>query len=92
MKEQFEIVPVQGRKMLKQFINFPIDLYKGCDKWVPAFEDDEYKSLGDDNPSLSFCERELFLAYKNGEVAGRVAAIINRKANEKWKENAVRFG
>ena len=92
MSTEICIVPVEGKKMLKTFIDFPIGLYKDCDKWVPAFEDDEYKSLGDDNPSLSFCERELFLAYKNGEVAGRVAAIINRKANEKWKENAVRFG
>ena len=80
MKEQFEIVPVQGRKMLKQFINFPIDLYKGCDKWVPAFEDDEYKSLGPDNPSLAFCEKELFLAVSGSHVLGRVAAIINHNA------------
>ena len=92
MKEQFEIVPVQGRKMLKQFINFPIDLYKGCDKWVPAFEDDEYKSLGPDNPSLAFCEKELFLAVSGSRVLGRVAAIINHNADKKWNEHTVRFG
>ena len=55
--EKLTIVPVQGKSMLRQFINFPLDLYKNCDKWVPAFEDDEYKSLGADNPSLAFCER-----------------------------------
>ena len=54
-----QIVPVEGRRMLKEFIRFPLDLYKDCDKWVPAFEDDEFKSLGPDNPSLSFCERKL---------------------------------
>lgn len=92
MKEQFEIVPVRGRKMLRQFINFPLDLYKGCDKWVPAFEDDEYKSLGAENPSLAFCERELFLAISGKRVLGRVAAIINHNADKKWNEHTVRFG
>ena len=68
-KTAITVLPVTGKKMLKEFIDFPIKLYKGSDKWVPAFEDDEYKSLGKDNPSLAFCERELYLAYKDGEVA-----------------------
>ena len=78
--------------MLRQFIQFPLDLYKDCDKWVPAFEDDEYKSLGPENPSLEFCERELFLALRGKKVVGRIAAIINHNANKKWNENTVRFG
>ena len=86
------ILPVKGRRMLKQFICFPLHLYKHCDKWVPAFEDDEYKSLGPDNPSLAFCERELYLAFRGKEIVGRVAAIINHNANRKWNEEIVRFG
>lgn len=92
MKPETLIVPVQNRGMLKQFIRFPLDLYKDCEKWVPSFEGDEFKALGPDNPSLSFCERELYLAFREGKVVGRVAAILNKKANEKWKENTVRFG
>ena len=92
MKPETLIVPVQNRGMLKQFIRFPLDLYKDCDKWVPSFEGDEFKALGPDNPSLSFCERELYLAFREGKVVGRVAAILNKKANEKWKENTVRCG
>ena len=90
--QNLTIVPVQGKRMLRQFINFPLDLYKGCDKWVPAFEDDEYKSLGPDNPSLAFCERELYLAFRDKKIVGRIAAIINHNANKKWNENTVRFG
>jgi len=86
------IVPVQGKRMLRQFIQFPIDLYKDCDKWVPSFEDDEYKALGPGNPSLAFCERELYLAFRGKAVVGRIAAIINHNANKKWNENTVRFG
>jgi len=87
-----QILPVQGRKMLRQFIHFPIGLYKDCNKWVPSFEDDEYKSLGPGNPSLAFCERELYLAVRAGKTVGRVAAIINHNADKKWNERTVRFG
>ena len=87
-----QIVPVEGRRALMQFIRFPLGLYKDCPQWVPAFEDDEIKSLSDQNPSLAFCERELYLALKGGKIVGRVAAILNRKANEKWGEKTVRFG
>lgn len=92
MKPETIIVPVSGKGMLKEFIEFPLELYKNCDKWVPAFESDEYSALGPDNPSLAFCERELFLARQNGKTVGRIAAILNKKANEKWKEKSVRFG
>ena len=90
--QNLTIVPVRGKRMLRQFIQFPLDLYKNCNNWVPAFEDDEYKSLGPDNPSLAFCEKELYLAFRGKEVVGRVAAIINRNANKKWNEEIVRFG
>ena len=86
------IVPVKGKRMLRQFIQFPLDLYKDCDTWEPAFEDDDYKSLGPENPSLAFCERELYLALRGEKVVGRVAAIINHNANKKWGEEVVRFG
>lgn len=90
--QDLTIVPVKGKRMLRQFIHFPLDLYKDCANWVPAFESDEYKSLGPENPSLAFCERELYLAFRGRKVVGRVAAIINRNANKKWGENVVRFG
>ena len=88
--EELTIVPVSGKRMLRQFVRFPLKLYKNCDKWVPAFEDDEYKSLGPENPSLTFCERELNLAFRGKRVVGRIAAILNRKANQKWGEELVR--
>jgi hypothetical protein len=46
----------------------------------------------DKNPSFECCEAEYFLAYKDGKVVGRVAAIINRRANERWNCHQVRFG
>jgi len=92
MKPETTIIPVQGKKPLKAFIRFPLGLYKDCENWVPPFESDEFKSLGPDNPSLEFCEKELFLAYQGKKIVGRVAAIINHRANKKFNENTVRFG
>ncbi|KAA6314605.1 hypothetical protein EZS27_034807, partial [termite gut metagenome] len=44
------------------------------------------------NAAFEFCEAEYFLAYKEGEIVGRVAGIINRHANEIWNKKEVRFG
>ena len=46
----------------------------------------------DKNGAFDFCEAEYYLAYKNGVLVGRVAAIVNHKANESWKVKQVRFG
>ena len=87
-----EIISVSGCSNLLKFIRFPFKIYKNCSQWVPPFESDELASLSEKNPSLEFCERELYLAVRGGEIVGRVAAIMNHKANKKWGENVVRFG
>ena len=86
------VTPVHGRCQLLKFIRFPFKLYKNCPQWVPPFESDELSTLSEKNPSLAFCERELYMAFRDGKTVGRVAAIMNRKANEKWGEKVVRFG
>lgn len=83
---------VRNRKDLRKFITFPEKLYQKCANWVPALIGDEFDTLGDKNPALEFCERSYFLAERDGETVGRVAAIINHNANRDWKENVVRFG
>lgn len=83
---------VRNRRELRRFITFPERLYKDNPNWVHSLHTDEFNALGDRNPALEFCERELYLAWRDGEIVGRVAAIVNRKANELWKEQVVRFG
>ena len=88
-----EIRKLTTKRELKQFIQFYYDLYRNCEQAVPYLFFDEMATLRrDKNPSFECCEADYFLAYKDGRVAGRVAAIINRRANEKWKVNQVRFG
>ena len=87
------IIPVSTRKQLKQFIRFNYELYKDNPYSVPDLYEDMLNTLDSKrNPAFEFCEAEYFLAMRDGEIVGRVAAIINRRANEKWGIRAVRFG
>ena len=88
-----EIKKVEGKKALRTFIDFHYDLYKGSEYDVPNLFQDELNTLSQDkNAAFEFCEAEYYIAYKDGKPAGRVAAIINNKANERWGRKAVRFG
>ena len=87
------IVKVNDKRGLEQFIQFHYDLYRGNEYDVPNLHSDEINTLSPDkNPAFDFCEAQYFLAYKDGKVAGRVAAIINNKANKRWEQSRVRFG
>lgn len=87
------IKKVSTPKELETFIQFHYDLYRGDKFDVPNLHSDEVNTLSKDrNAAFDFCEAEYFLAYKEGKVAGRVAAIINNSANEKWHRKSVRFG
>ena len=88
-----EIRKVTTKRELKQFIQFYYDLYRGSEQAVPYLFFDEMATLRrDKNPSFECCEADYFLALRDNKVVGRVAAIINRRANERWKVKLVRFG
>lgn len=90
---EIEIKKVSSRRELKKFIGFPFRLYKGNKYWCPPMRFDELNTLrSDKNPAFDFCEASYWLAYRGTEMVGRVAGIINHKANEKWNEKLVRFG
>lgn len=85
---------VEGKKDLKRFIDFHYDLYEGNEYDVPNLFSDEMKTLDkEENAAFEFCEAEYYMAfYENGRMAGRVAAIINHRANKRWGRRCVRFG
>ena len=88
-----EIVKVTTLRELKRFIRFNYELYKGNPYFVPEFYEDTVNTLRKDrNAAFEFCEADYFLAYKDGKIVGRIAAIINPRANEKWGNKAARFG
>ncbi|WP_337569488.1 N-acetyltransferase [Hallella sp.] len=88
-----EIRKVETEKDLKTFIDFHYDLYAGSPYDVPNLYIDERNTLDKKrNAAFDFCTAEYFLAYKDGKVAGRVAAIINYRVNKHWNRQDVRFG
>lgn len=87
------ISKVTDKSTLRKFIQFGIDLYEGNEYFVPPLIYDELATLNKEkNPAFEQCDADYFLAYRNDEIAGRIAVIINHKANEVWKEKNARFG
>ena len=87
------IKKVDGRKALRTFIRFNYKLYKGNAYAVPDFLEEMLDTFNRrKNAAFEFCEADLFLAMRDGKVVGRVAAIINHRANKKWQTRNVRFG
>ena len=87
------IKKVSTKKELKQFIRFNYKLYKNNPYSVPDLYDDMLNTFNKKkNAAFEFCEADYFLAYKDDKIVGRVAAIINHKANQTWNKKEVRFG
>ena len=90
---KIEIRTVTNNKELRTFVQFYYDLYRGNQCAVPFLLSEEMATLrADKNPSFECCESKYFMAFRDGQMVGRVAAIINRRANERWNCHQVRFG
>ncbi len=88
-----EIRKVSTKQELKKFIRFNYELYKDNPYSVPDLYDDMLGTFDKKkNGAFAYCEADYFLAYQDGEIVGRVAALINHKANKIWKQKRVRFG
>ena len=87
------IKTVETAKELREFVKFPLRLYKDCPYYVPNLYLDELTALNPNkNPMGKYSKSKKFLAYKDGKIVGRVMAIINEIANRNWNHAEVRFG
>ena len=90
---EIAIKKVTNRQELKQFVQFNYDLYRQCPYAVPFLFSEEMNTLRHDrNAAFECCEADYFIALRDGKAVGRVAAIINHRANERWQRKQVRFG
>ncbi len=88
-----EIRKVETKKDMRTFIDLHHDLYEGNPYDAPnLYIDDKNTFDRNKNAAFEFCQAEYYLAYKDGRCVGRVAAIINNRANERWNTKSVRFG
>ncbi len=83
---------VKSNQEKKDFVHLPFEVYKGNPYWVPPLKCDEKKAMGPKhNPAMRFCDSRFWVAYRDGKPVGRLAAIINRKYNEKTGKKLGRF-
>ena len=85
------VKPVITKKEQKAFLDFPLRLYAGNPCFVPPLYLDEKKIFRSDYVYNDCCDSVCFLAWKDGSVAGRIQAIIQKAANEKNGERRARF-
>jgi len=87
-----EIRKVLSNKDLKRFINFPHQLYKGDENYVPTLNLVTKMMLSHKNPFFKHSEIALFLAIKEGKTVGRIAAIYNKTHLDVYNDNTGFFG
>lgn len=93
MSASITVVPINNRRQLRKFARFNYVLYRNCPYSVPDLFSDTVDMFSPKaNAAFEFSDAQAFLAYRDGKIVGRVAAIINRKANQTWNTDTVRFG
>ncbi|MDD7675688.1 MAG: hypothetical protein PUJ09_03545 [Eubacteriales bacterium] len=86
------IKQVTNKHELKTFVDFPNRLYKDCPQFIPSmFGDDMDDWNPKKNPAFEYCDARCYLALRDGQVVGRIGAILNHRANEKWGTRRMRF-
>src|SRR5699024_2212390 len=88
-----EVRPVSSGRERKQFLQFPWQLYKDDPYWIPPLRLNQKELVGyKSHPFYLDAERETFLALRDGQVCGRIAAIINHAHNRRYDEHRGFFG
>lgn len=88
-----EVRPVLTRRQKRLFLGYPWVLYEGDPNWTPPLRSNQKELVGyAPHPFYERNEGQTFLAYRDGEVSGRIAAVLNRGHIEKFAERRGFFG
>ena len=86
-----ELREVKTRKEIRDFVNFPLRLYKGNPYFVPCFYADELALFKDDYLYRDQADYVCYSVYDGKKIVGRIVGILQKVSNEKWKQKRVRF-
>ena len=86
-----EVIEVKTRKQRKEFIEYPLRLYKGNPWFVPPLYGDEKKLFSEKNIYFKTCRSAFFIAQRNGKTVGRIQGIVQLQYNELHNKKQVRF-
>ena len=82
---------VSGKKEQKEFVEFPLRLYKDCPQFVPPLYSDEMAVFKKDYVYYDTSEAVYYLAWDGDKIVGRISGILQKASNEKWGQKRVRF-
>jgi len=87
-----EIQEVTTKEALHRFVDYPNILYRDTEQYIPSFYSDDLDDWDQEkNPAFSYCDAKCFLALRDGEIVGRIGAILSHKANQTWNTRRMRF-
>ena len=89
--ENVTVIEVLTRAQKKEFVKFPLRLYKSCPYFIPPLFGDEMKIFTDKNAYADTCRSVFFLAVRDGKTVGRIQGIIQNQFNELHGERRLRF-
>lgn len=92
MMKAVNVVKVNGRAQMNDFLSVTRHIYQDSKQYVPDLRKD-VRELFDPkkNPGLEFSDIQPFVAYQEEKPVGRIVGIVNRKANRQWHTRNVRF-
>ena len=85
------VMEVTTKKQQREFLDFPLELYKDCPYFVPPLYGDEKKMFRPDYVYYDTCESVFYNAYRDGRMVGRIQGILQKAHNEKTGEKRIRF-
>ncbi len=87
-----QLVDTQDKAQVKQFVEFPFRLYKDCPQWVPPLFTDSYLQLNrKKHPFFEHSDADFYLAFRDRELVGRIAALENKPFNQYHKTRDAEF-
>ncbi len=90
--QELQVEEVKNQQDLMTFLRFPWEIYKGDRFWVPPLIKDQLQKFNPNHPFRFHSEMTLFLAYRGGKIAGRIAGIIDHHYTEFHQEKVGFFG
>ncbi len=86
-----KVIEVQTKKQQKEFIEYPLRLYKDNPYFVPPLYCDEVNLFTDKNIYNKTCQSVFYLAQKDGKTVGRIQAILQKQYNALHDVKQIRF-
>ena len=87
-----EIREVKSKSDLRRFVAYPNKLYRDVPQFMPPLQSEDMADWDrKKNPAFEYCDAKCYLALRDGEIVGRIGAILSRRSNEKWNKRRMRF-